>query len=176
MLIKGKDIRILHVFNSESLCHQDHLLCYRESRSPIFNYMKQNDPTAPAGSHLVCWGPCSPQRAPSQWPHKADTEVGHSWETHGSSDDDFGLRATEDSSQLCFFLVLPQSFFQQTVSFFPLSFTLGQTCIVVGWVSSFFSSPLPNFHSLFFPLFPEQFNPILISAYLRTQMNVCTIC
>lgn len=128
----------------------------------------------PARYHL-CWGLCSPQPAPSQWPHKADTEVGHSWETHGSSDDDFGLRATEDSSQLCWlFLVLPQSFFQQTVSFFPLSFTLGQTCIVVGWVSSFYL-PCPIFTHWFFP-FPEQFNPILISAYLRTQMNIRTIC
>ena len=104
----------------------------------------------PARYHL-CWGLCSPQPAPSQWPHKADTEVGHSWETHGSSDDDFGLRATEDSSQLCWlFLVLPQSFFQQTVSFPSLLYPGSD--LHSGWMGLFILSPLPNFHSLVFPV------------------------
>ena len=125
--------------------------------------------------HLVCLGAILPMGCTQPVTTQGrDTKVGHSWKTHGSSDDDFGLRATEDSSQLCwpFLSAAPKLLPTNCLSFFPLSFTLGQTCIVVGWVSSFFSSPLPNLHFLVFPLFPEQFNPIFISAYLIVRAMV----
>ena len=125
--------------------------------------------------HLVCLGAILPMGCTQPVTTQGrDTKVGHSWKTHGSSDDDFGLRATEDSSQLCwpFLSAAPKLLPTNCLSFFPLSFTLGQTCIVVGWVSSFFSSLLPNLHFLVFPLFPEQFNPIFISAYLIVRAMV----
>ena len=125
--------------------------------------------------HLVCLGAILPMGCSQPVTTQGrDTKVGNSWETHGSSDDDFGLRATEDSSELCwpFLSTVPKLLPTNWLSFFPLSFTLGQICIVVGWVSSLFSLPLPNFHFLVFPLFPEQFNPILISAYLIVKAMV----
>ena len=155
MLIKGKYIRILHVFNSESLCHQDHLLCYHESRSPIFNYMKQNDPTAPVAAPCKVpplLGAVLPtarsQPVTTQGRHWGGAFLGDSWVFwwwfwfKGN----WGFLAA-----LLTFLSITTKLLLTNCLFFPSLLYPGSD-LHSGWMGLFILSPLPNFHSLVFPV------------------------
>lgn len=163
MLLRGKDTKPLHFHISESLCCQvflEHLLCWpAEHMSPVINCMEHSYRTAPATelcSVLPCWfGSHTSQRLlPVIGLHGRDTKAENSWETQGSSDDDFYLRASWGFSKT---LLVFSEYCTKGASA-KLSFLLSLSPLLVvrlhgGWMAcSTFLIPPPQFLSLVFPL------------------------